>query len=87
MGDTNSGISGVQQITQPVVPYSALNYANAGAQPDPSDSSTFHMTDGWYVAIACGFGIATANTRIAPVSFGILGLALIYQLTLLVQHK
>jgi hypothetical protein len=61
--------------------------ASTSSQGPATSPSTFKMTDGWYVAIACGFGIVTANTRIAPVSFGILGLALIYQLTLLVQGK
>lgn len=56
-------------------------------QGPPVETSTFKMTDGWYVAIACVGGIAVANTRLGPVAFGILTLALIYQLTLLIQGK
>lgn len=53
----------------------------------PSNPSKFVMTDGWYVALACGAGIATANTRIGPLVFGVLTIALIYQVTLLLQGK
>lgn len=84
------------KIVQPTIPYDGLSNAQSGLaglsqlsnnQGAPAPTSSFVMTDGWYVAIACLFGIVTADTRIGPLSFGILGLALIYQLTLLVQHK
>jgi len=47
----------------------------------------FQWTDGWYVAIACGTGILTADTRVGPLVFGILTVALIYQLNLLLKGK
>jgi len=56
-------------------------------QGPPVETNTFKMTDGWYVALACITGIAVANTRFGPVAFGVLTLALIYQLTLLIQGK
>lgn len=56
-------------------------------QGAPSSSSKFVMTDGWYVAIACIGGVMVANTRFGPVAFGILTLALIFQLTLLLEGK
>jgi hypothetical protein len=78
-GNTGSGLTGLQSYTPPTT-----GYDTSGA---PTSASTFKMTDGWYVGIACLFGIVTADTRIGPLSAGILGIALIYQLTLLVQHK
>lgn len=48
---------------------------------------TFRFTDGGYVAIACIFGIATADTKIGPLVLGVLTIGLIYQLTLLIQGK
>lgn len=56
-------------------------------QGAPSSKSKFVMTDGWYVAIACIGGTMVANTRFGPVAFGILTLALIFQLTLLLEGK
>lgn len=52
-----------------------------------SSKSTFVMTDGWYVAIACIGGVLVANTKFGGVAFGILTLALIYQTSLLLQGK
>jgi len=52
-----------------------------------SEPHAFYWTDGWYVAIACGGGILLANTRVGPLWYGVLGIALIYQLNLLLQHK
>ena len=56
-------------------------------QGQPIAPSTFVMTDGWYVAIACVSGVMVANTRIGPIAFGILTVALIFQLNLLLQGK
>ena len=56
-------------------------------QTAPAIPSTFVMTDGWYIAIACVSGVALANTRIGPLVFGILSVGLIFQLTLLLQGK
>lgn len=52
-----------------------------------SEPSNFHLTDGWYVAIACIGGTLVADTKFGPIAFGILSIALIYQLNLLLQHK
>ena len=48
---------------------------------------TFRFTDGGYVAMACLFGVATADTKIGPFVLGVLTIGLIYQLTLLIQGK
>jgi hypothetical protein len=53
----------------------------------PSSTGKFVWTDGWYVAIACTFGVITADTKIGPLVSGILTVGLIYQLTLLIQGK
>lgn len=42
---------------------------------------------GWYVAIACGTGIVTANTPLAPFVTGVLAIALIYQTNLWLKGK
>lgn len=56
-----------------------------GAKTDSNPK--FYFTDGTYVAIACAAGVVLADTRVGPLVFGILTLALIYQTTLLVQGK
>lgn len=48
---------------------------------------TFVMTDGWYVAIACVLGVMTADTKAGALVAGVLTVALIYQLTLLLEGK
>ncbi|HEY1645942.1 MAG TPA: hypothetical protein VGF75_06280 [Candidatus Saccharimonadales bacterium] len=53
----------------------------------PASTNKFVWTDGWYVAIACTFGVITADTKIGPLVSGILTVGLIYQLTLLIQGK
>ena len=50
-------------------------------------AGSMYMTDGWYVAIACGAGIMVANTRVGPIVYGILTIAFLYQITLLLQGK
>jgi len=60
--------------------------ANTVAAPS-SEPHSFYWTDGWYVTIACVGGILVANTKIGPVWYSILGVALIYQLNLLLQGK
>ena len=61
--------------------------ASLGTGPATPSSSKFVWTDGWYVAIACLFGLITADTKIGPLVSGILTVGVIYQLTLLVQGK
>ena len=53
----------------------------------PSTPSTFKLTDGMYVAIACIFGVAVADTKIGPLVSGLLTIGVIYQATLLIQGK
>ena len=71
--------------------------ANSTTPTSPSTTDTttgpatstgnFHMTDGWYVALACIGSVMVADTRVGPIAFGILTLAFIYQLTLLLEGK
>jgi hypothetical protein len=56
-------------------------------QGAPVGPSTFVMTNGWYVAIACVTGVMVANTKFGPFAFGILTVALIFQTNLLLQGK
>ena len=74
----------VGQFSSTPTPSSSSTGDTTGA---PSGKSTFVMTDGWYVAIACIGGIMLANTRIGPLVFGVLSIALLYQVTLLLQGK
>lgn len=78
-GNSGSGVSGLQAYTPPTT-----GYTTSGA---PSSTSTFKMTDGWYVGIFCLFMVVTADTRIGPLSAGLGVIALIYQTTLLIQGK
>lgn len=48
---------------------------------------SWYPTEGWYVAMACIGGVLVADTRFGPIAFGILTVALIFQLTLLLQGK
>lgn len=73
---SGSGISGIKSTTDP-------STSTSTAASDPK----FVWTDGWYVALACGAGVLTANTRIGPLVFGVLSIALIYQTSLLLQGK
>ena len=52
-----------------------------------TEPHSFYWTDGWYVAIACGGGLLLANTKVGPLWYSILGVAFIYQLTLLLEGK
>lgn len=45
------------------------------------------LTTGWYVAIGLVGGILTSETRIAPITLGIISVALLYQITQLVEGK
>ena len=77
-------------MPDPIYTPVGVNSVDTGANPSvaaPGPKQSFYYTDGWYVAIACVSGVVLADTRIGPIAFGILSLALIYQLTLLVQGK
>lgn len=79
-------IGEIGQTGSPVDAGSGTNNISA-LSPTPTSPSTFKLTDGWYVFIACTGGIVLANTRFGPVAFGILSLALLYQTSLLLQGK
>lgn len=49
--------------------------------------STLKLTTGWYVFIGLAFGVLTSETQIAPISLGLLSVALLYQITQLVEGK
>jgi len=46
-----------------------------------------NLTTGWYVLIGLAFGIFTSGTQFAPISLGILSVALLYQITQLSEGK
>jgi hypothetical protein len=50
-------------------------------------TSNFQLTTGWYVFIGLAFGVLTSETQIAPLSLGLLSVALLYQITQLVEGK
>jgi hypothetical protein len=52
-----------------------------------TEPHNFQWTDGWYLTIACVGSVMVANTKVGPLAFGILTVALIYQLNLLLQGK
>jgi hypothetical protein len=54
---------------------------------DLTDHGKFVPTAGWFVAIGCTVGVLTANTRVGPLVFGILTVALIYQISQWLQGK
>ncbi len=68
-------------------PTPATPVTSGSQQGQPAELSTFHPTDGFYVMIACVTGVMVANTRVGPIAFGILTVALIYQTNLLLQGK
>jgi hypothetical protein len=76
--DTTSGSSTI---------YSPLPTGTLADQGAPASQSSFVPTDGWYVFIACIGGVLVADTRAGPLAFGILTVALIYQLQLLLRGK
>lgn len=44
-------------------------------------------TAGWFVALGCGVGILTASTQFGKIVFGILSVALLYQISQWLQGK
>jgi hypothetical protein len=47
----------------------------------------FKATQGWYIFVGVVVAIALGNTGVGPFALGILGVALIYQISQLVQHR
>jgi len=82
-----SGIAGLTPSNPSTQGGSAQGGGTLNLTGPATSPSTFKMTDGWYVAIACIGGVMVADTKVGPIAFGILTLALIYQLTLLLQGK
>jgi hypothetical protein len=70
---------------------------NSGSSTTSSSSTTggtvsqatgINFTDGWYVFIACASGILFSGVPVVgEILLGVLGIALIYQLGLLLQGK
>lgn len=62
-----------------------------GATTSPPANTTYSTapkaTQGWYITGAIVVSTMLANTRIAPFLLGILGVALIYQINLLLGPK
>jgi hypothetical protein len=70
------------EVTVPV----PSSQAGSAVTP-PTTKGKFIPTEGWYITLACGIGIATANTKVGVPIFGILLVALIFQTSLMLQGK
>lgn len=57
------------------------------AAPVTPVSTGLNLTTGWYVFFGLAFGVLTSGTQAAPISLGILTVALLYQITQLVEGK
>lgn len=82
---SKSGVSGLNANASAIPGLDNSPGQNRNAAP--SSNGPFVFTDGWYVAIACIGSVMVADTKAGPVAFGILTIALIFQLTLLLQGK
>lgn len=60
--------------------------ADTGGQ-DVVSSQVFGLTQGWYITGAIVVSVMLANTRVGPFLLGVLGIALLYQTNLLLEHK
>lgn len=63
------------------------NTAAASSPTTTSVAAKFQATQGWYITGAIVTSVALANTAVGPILLGVLGLALIYQTSLLLQGK
>jgi hypothetical protein len=52
-----------------------------------SYNPSFKVSQGWYITGAIVVSTLLGNTKLAPFLFGVLGVALLYQINLLVQHQ
>lgn len=59
----------------------------SSSQAAAYNSPAFKGTQGWYIFGGIVVSVALANTKAGPFLLGILGLGLIYQTNLLLQHK
>jgi hypothetical protein len=59
----------------------------AASSPTGLTVGKFTSTPGWYITGAIVVSVALANTGAGPILLGVLGLALIYQVSLLLQGK
>lgn len=67
---------------------SSANPSTAQSQaPASVPAAKFSATQGWYIAAGITVSIALANTKAGPFLVGILGVALLYQINLLLQGK
>lgn len=50
-------------------------------------ASGLSLTTGWYVFFGLAFGVLTSETQLAPISLGILTVALLFQIDQLIEGK
>lgn len=60
---------------------------NSGTGQGLLSTSNFTLTTGWYVAATVVTSILVSGTKVAPLALGFMGIALIYQLQLMLQGK
>lgn len=61
----------------------AANLGTIGESATPG----LNLSNGWYVFFGLAFGILTSETQIAPISLGILSVALLYQIDQLIAGR
>ena len=73
--------------TGPVGPNGPIDpvLGSGGALPDKQHKLA--LTEGWFLCIACVGGYALANTPLGPFVYGVLSIALLYQITNLIEGK
>lgn len=78
-GDINS----INPTNAPPIPGSQFIQVGGGTTPGPNKVSP---TQGWYVFGGLVVSIALSGTKAAPFIMGVLSIALIYQLSALLEH-
>jgi hypothetical protein len=86
MDHTSSNLRRVDMAKAPVTG-SPDTLAQGQTGPQYFDHSKLIPTDGWYVALGCTAGILSANTRFGKLIFGVLTVALLYQVSQWIQGK
>ncbi len=74
-----------------VLPDNSIVPSSQPGQPNAQESikysTKFKPTQGWYITGGIVVSVMLANTKAGAFLLGILGVALIYQVNLLIQHK
>lgn len=70
------------QSNNPIVSQGALL---SGVLPAGESAPGLKLTTGWYVFIGLAFGVLTSETQFAPISLGLLSVALLYQITQMIE--